>query len=77
MRGIAISVAFTAMGLLGTVAEADSLNGAPVRNGNQCFTLTPKISAPGDSRFGYWGACPEPAAVTPAPKARKRRAASR
>jgi hypothetical protein len=71
MRRIAIAAAaFTAMGLLVSAAQAEVLNGTASRQGNQCFKFTSGDQVR-DSRYGIWGACPEPAAATVAPK-RKR-----
>jgi hypothetical protein len=71
MRQIAISVAaFAAMGILATTAQADVLAGVAAKNGSQCFSFT-SADQTRDSRFGSWGACPQAAAVAPAPRARK------
>jgi hypothetical protein len=58
------------MGLLASVAQAEVLNGAAPKQGNQCFKYTSPDQGR-DSRFGMWTTCPEPAAATVAPK-RKR-----
>jgi len=42
-------------------AQADILNGASAKNGNQCFTYS--AGGTRDSRFGIWGACPQTASV--------------
>jgi hypothetical protein len=83
MRQFTISaVAVTAFAALlaSAPAQADSLNGAAAKNGNQCFTFSP-TSGSRDARWGYWGACPQTASapVAPAPQQirRHRRAASR
>jgi hypothetical protein len=74
MRQIAISVAaLAAMGILATTAHADVLAGVSAKNGSQCFNFTSPDQTR-DSRYGTWGACPQAAAVAPAPKARKNRA---
>lgn len=74
MRRIAITAAaFTAMGAMMTIAQADTLNGTAPKQGNRCFTFTSPDQTR-DSRFGAWGACPAPAAATAAPKARKKSA---
>jgi hypothetical protein len=59
-------------------AQADILNGAPAKNGNQCFTFS--ASQARDARFGVWGACPQTASasVAPAPRqVRRHRSSSR
>jgi uncharacterized membrane protein len=63
----AATIAFGAL-LASAPAKADSLNGAPEKNGNQCFTFSPGGSR--DSRFGAWGACPQTASVAVAPASR-------
>ena len=73
-----VATAFAAL-LVSAPAQADSLNGSAAKNGNQCFTFSPTAGAR-DSRWGYWGACPQTAsaAVAPAPRQiRKHRSASR
>ena len=63
MRQFMMTVtALTAFGALVATAQAEILNGAPMRNGNQCFKYSPGNSK--DGRFGSWGACPQ-AAGTP------------
>jgi hypothetical protein len=65
--------------LVSAPAQADNLNGAAPQKGNQCFTFS-TTSGPRDSRWGYWGDCPQTAsaAVAPAPRhIRKHRSASR
>jgi hypothetical protein len=52
--------ALAAFGAMVTIAQADDLRGAPQWNGNQCFTYSTGNSQ--DSRFDFWGACPQPAA---------------
>jgi hypothetical protein len=54
--------ALVAFGAMAT-AQAEVLQGGPVKNGNQCF----KYSAGNDKdgRFGTWGACPQAASVRP------------
>jgi hypothetical protein len=60
----AAAIAFGAL-LASAPAQADILNGAPEKNGSQCFAFSAGGSR--DSRFGVWGACPQTAsaAVTP------------
>jgi hypothetical protein len=72
MRQLMMTViALTAFAAMVVTAQADSLGGAPPRNGDQCF----KTTEPGDGRygrFGSWGPCPQAAiqsrATAPAPR---------
>jgi hypothetical protein len=60
MRQFVLMVtALTAFGALAATAQAENLQGAPMRNGNQCFKYSPGRRV--DARFGYWGACPQTA----------------
>ncbi len=71
----AVATVFTAL-LASAPAQADILNGAPMKNGTQCFTLTQGQGR--DARFGLWGACPQAASVAVAPRqTRRHRSASR
>jgi uncharacterized membrane protein len=72
----AATIAFGAL-LASAPAQADILNGAPEKNGNQCFAFSAGGSR--DSRFGTWGACPQTAsvAVTPASRHTRRHHSSR
>ena len=63
----AATIAFGAL-LASAPAQADILNGAPDKNGNQCFTYS--HSQARDARFGTWGACPQTASVAVAPASR-------
>jgi hypothetical protein len=64
MRQFVLMVtALTAFGALAATAQAENLQGAPMRNGNQCFKYSPGNDK--DGRFGAWAACPETAS-TPA-----------
>ena len=81
MRQFTISAAvvmvFAAI-LASAPGRAETLNGAPEKVGNQCFTYTQ--GAARDSRWGTWGACPQAAsaAVAPAPRhVRRHHSASR
>ena len=47
-------------------AQADILNGASTKNGNQCFKFSQGQER--DSRFGSWNACPQPASAPAAPR---------
>jgi hypothetical protein len=75
---IMMATTLTAFGAMMATAHADVLNGGPVKNGNQCFKLSP--GRPVDQRFGYWGACPETASTstptTPRRPARRSQSAS-
>jgi hypothetical protein len=68
-------MALALFGAMLAPAQADVLRGAPQRNGNQCFTYSTGNAA--DSRFGFWGACPQQAggstATAAAPRVRVRR----
>jgi hypothetical protein len=77
MRQFTLSVvALTAFAAMLTAAQADALNGASARNGNQCFTYSPNA---GDRSggFGYWGACPQTASVAAAPRRVRKHHSSR
>jgi hypothetical protein len=69
----------TLFGAMVATAQADVLRGSPQRNGNQCFTYSTGNAT--DSRFGFWGACPQPAgastATAAAPRVRVRRTRAR
>jgi hypothetical protein len=62
-----------------TAAQADSINGAPLQKGNQCFIYSKGNDK--DARFGSWGACPQtasaPAASAATTPRTTRRATSR
>jgi hypothetical protein len=82
MRQFMMTVtALTAFGALVATAQAEILNGGPMRNGNQCFKYSPGNGH--DGRFGSWGACPQAASTSTAAAAatprstRRSRAASR
>ncbi len=66
----AATIAFGAL-LASAPAQADILNGAPEKNGNQCFKYS--HSQARDARFGIWGACPQTASVAVAPTPRHTR----
>jgi hypothetical protein len=72
-------MALALFGAMAATAQADVLRGSPQRNGNQCFTYSAGNAT--DSRFGFWGACPQPAgastAVAAAPRVRVRRTRAR
>jgi hypothetical protein len=66
MRQFMMAVtALTAFGALVATAQADNLQGAPTKNGNQCFKYSTGIDAK-DGRFGSWGACPQAASTSTA-----------
>ena len=60
----AVATVFAAL-LASAPAQADILNGAPQKAGNQCFKFSTGNSR--DERFGSWGACPQTASATVAP----------
>jgi hypothetical protein len=57
-------------------AQAEHLNGAPAKNGNQCFKYTQGPTFPQggsrDERFGAWVACPQTASAPAAPAPSRR-----
>jgi hypothetical protein len=57
--------ALTAFGALVASAQADNLQGAPTKNGNQCFKYSTSSDAK-DGRFGSWSACPQAASTSTA-----------
>lgn len=64
MRQFMMTVtALAAFGALVATAQADNLQGAPTRNGNQCFKYSTGVDAK-DGRFGSWGACPQAASTS-------------
>jgi hypothetical protein len=63
---IMTATALAAFGALVASAQADNLQGAPTKNGNQCFKYSTGIDAK-DGRFGSWGACPQAASTSTAP----------
>ncbi len=77
MRQFMLStVALTAFGVMLTAAQADTLNGGPQQKGNECYTFS-TTSGPRDSRWGYWGACPQTASVAVAPRHVRKHRSSR
>jgi hypothetical protein len=76
MRQFMLTVmALTAFGALVATAQAEILNGGPMRKGTQCFKLSP--GRPVDARFGYWAECPQAASTSTAAAAAKPRSARR
>jgi len=71
----ATATAFVAL-LVGVPAQADSLSGAPPKNGSQCYKFSPTAGSR-DSRWGYWSACPQTASATVAPAPRQARSRHR
>jgi hypothetical protein len=66
MRQFMMAVtALTAFGAMVATAQADNLQGAPMKNGNQCFRYSTGVDAK-DGRFGSWGACPQAASTSTA-----------
>ena len=78
MRQFAISAAvatvFAAL-LASAPAQADVLNGAPAKAGNQCFKFSTGQGR--DERFGSWGACPQTASAPVQRQARRHHRSSR
>jgi len=79
MRQFMLSaVALTAFGVMLTGAQADNINGQPLQKGNQCYTFSTTAGGIRDSRWGYWGACPQTAATaTVAPRPARKHRSSR
>jgi len=69
-------IAVTAFGAMVATAQADNLQGAPMKNGNQCFKYSTGVDAK-DGRFGSWGACPQAASTSTSTAATPRRSARR
>jgi hypothetical protein len=66
MRQFIMTVtALTAFGALVASAQADNLQGGPVKSGNQCFKYATGVDKK-DERFGSWGSCPEAASTSAA-----------
>ena len=63
MTGMALMAfaAIVATAQAQTVRGGQAVHREPTRNGNQCFTYSPGDGR--DGRFGFWGACPQPAGV--------------
>ena len=78
MSAVAVT-AFAAL-LASSPAQADNLVGQPLKKGDQCFTFSTASGGLRDSRWGYWGACPQTASAAVAParrQVRKHRSESR
>jgi hypothetical protein len=85
MRQFMLTVtALTAFGAMVATAQAENLQGAPMKNGDQCFKYSTGVDAK-DGRFGSWSACPQAASTsaatarsttTPRRSARRSRTAS-
>ncbi len=70
MRNYLIAAAVvTAVATLASAPAGAVDNFGPNKVGNQCFTS----STARDMTFGVWGACPQPASITTAPKAKKKK----
>jgi hypothetical protein len=66
MRQFMLTVtALTAFGAMVATAQAENLQGAPMKNGNQCFRYSTGADAK-DGRFGSWAACPQSASTSAA-----------
>jgi hypothetical protein len=83
MRQFMLTVtALTAFAAMVATAQAENLQGAPMKNGDQCFKYSTGADAK-DGRFGSWGTCPQAASTsavtataTPRRSARRSRTAS-
>ena len=65
MRGFVMTVAAASMfAAMGATAQADALQGGPVKQGNQCFNASPLSGDHRSNGFGYWGACPQSASAS-------------
>ena len=64
------AAALTVCAALLAPAQADTINGAPIRNGNQCFKYSASYER--DARFGSWNACPQTASVAVTPRLARR-----
>jgi hypothetical protein len=65
MRGFAMTVtALSMFAAMVVTAQADALQGGPVKQGNQCFNASPSSGGDRANGFGYWGACPATASAT-------------
>jgi hypothetical protein len=71
MHKLTFVAATIALGALLVPAQAEMIAGAPNRNGDKCFKLSPSQTVK-DNRFGVWGACPQTASTTVAPAAQRR-----
>jgi len=71
MRKFVISAtAVTAFAALMASAPANAMdNYGPTKVGNQCFKASTTVGR--DMSFGTWGACPQPASVSVAPRRKK------
>jgi hypothetical protein len=77
MRQFMLTVtALTAFGAMVATAQAENIQGAPMKNGNQCFTYSTGADAK-DGRFGSWGACPQAASTSTATATTTRRSTRR
>ena len=64
MREFMMTVtALTAFAAMVATAQAENLQGAPMKNGSQCFKYSTGVDAK-DGRFGSWGACPQAASTS-------------
>jgi hypothetical protein len=76
-----IVTAVVMFGGMVAASQADALHGAPVRQGEKCFTFSPGGDWK-DNRFGHWGTCPQKSsasspALPVAPPAANRNRSSR
>lgn len=69
MRQFVITAAALTL-LAATAGTAAAFDGAPVKQGAQCFQ--PAKTQEREGRFGSWVACPQPASTAVAPATRRR-----
>jgi hypothetical protein len=81
MRYFTMTVtALTMLAATAAIAQADALQGGPVKQGNKCFIASPQSGGDRANGFGYWGDCPATASASVAatPRvSRRHRAATR
>jgi hypothetical protein len=65
MRVLSMTVTALSMFVaLMATAQADALQGGPIRQGNQCFNAAPSSGGDRANGFGYWAACPAAASTS-------------
>ena len=70
MRQLRMTVTvLAAFGAVVATAQAENLQGGPMKNGDQCFKYSPGNGGR-EARFGSWGACPQAASTKPSAPAR-------
>ena len=64
MRQLMMTVrVLAAFGAVVATAQAENLQGGPMKNGDQCFKYS--AGSDKDGWFGTWGACPKEASTRP------------